>query len=763
MAKHIKLTDERAQKRGRVLVELIDHDIRTRQPMLSKIELIRSYYYGDVKRKLRYPGQVNLHLPVIAEKVEGLVPKMMNALFGAEPHVTLQRIGSDPDPDRTLLNEAYLNWAIEVDIPETYRRVQRWVRGSFLDGPSVIMPYYCYKTRNGVITVNLKNSWRAGESDLIGMEVPVDRPKLPVELLIEYFGPSVEITELTKDGIELNESNDVIYDGIIAIVNFVENRQRLTDVKVYFNDTKYIDEVELCIHREIIVSDHVRLDNIEFEDFIVPYHTFDPQEAERVTRQYWLTVENLEQRRENEGWNLTDADMAIVRGQARSEKKEQRPDNQNLKDQVDTQIGENNTELAPTHEFEPFNDNKILIFEVYTRDEIDSKYYEVVYQIPACLEKIVCADYLEVLFPHRRRPFAVLHGVQTSDTFYTIPIAQWLLPINEEVDIIVNQVHEAQEIINNPFFFYEPLALADASELLNGLYPGLGIRTANAQGIQFPAFPQQPLANLSAVDSLLMFADRLTMSPQSVGSSQVRNAPRTARGTMALLSEAGAKVDTFIMEAQKDGWRELMYQIHGLYQHFGPEEKWFWVTGEAKPRKITKEDMDGRYEYIFSGNSVNTNREVRRSIAQLRYSTLANEPLYMQDMSARQALIEDFLRHNAEGTSIDRLRPRIQGQGGTHAPMPQDVELEMMRGGQIVEVLPTDDDTAHLKIIRQFMTNNQFEMLEPWQVALVAQHADAHAKAMMMKQAQGQLPGGGNGGQANNVPTQLSDLEGGVQ
>lgn len=766
MAKQIPISREFAKETGRELMDLLDADIRQRQPMLAKIELIRAYYYGDVKRKLRYPGQVNMHLPVIAEKVEGLVPKMMNALFGADPHVILQRVGNDPDPDRTLLNEAFLNWTIEVDIPETYRRIQRWVRSSFLDGPSVIMPYYCYKTRKGVVTQNMKTYWREGDTDLMGMTVPADRIKLPVELLAEYFGPSVNIKELKRgkedyaDGAETQQ-----FEGIEAVVDFVENRQRHTDVPVYFYDTKYVDEVELCIHKDIVVSDHVRLDNLEFEDIIVPYHAQDLQEAERVGRQYWLTVADIEDRRANEGWDLDDEDMAVIRGQARAEKKEVRVDNDQLKEQLDEQIGVQDDEVSPSRHFKPFTDNKVLVFEVYTQDDADGdgKLEEVIYQIPACLERIVRADYLEAIFPHQRRPFAVLHGVQCSNTYYSIPISQWLLPINEEVDVIINQVHEAQEVINNPFFFYEPLALSDAAELLNGLYPGLGVRTANAQGINIPSFPQQPLANLSAVDSLLMFADRLTMSPQSVGSSQVRNAPRTARGTMALLSEAGAKVDTFIMEAQKNGWRDLMYQIHGLYSHYGPEEKWFWVTGEMKPRKIMKSDMDGRFEYIFSGNSVNTNREVRRSISQLRYATLANEPLYMQDMTARQALIEDFLRHNSEGVNIHGpIKPRIQGQGGTHAPMDQGVELELMRGGRIVEVLMTDDDAAHLDVIRKYMASSAFEMLESWQIALVAQHADAHAKQLMNKNMQGQLPGGAAGSMGNNVPQEMSDLEGGV-
>jgi len=767
MARPIQISPEFAAERGRQLVELIDGDIIDRRPIIAKLEKIREYYYGDIKRKLRYPGQVNLHLPVIAEKVEGLVLKMMNALYGSDPVVNLARPTKDVDPDKTLRSESYLNWAVTVDIVDSYQRIQRWVRGKFLDGPSIIMPFYRHETRKGIQTSIQKKFWQAGEYDAVNNVVPVDRPKLPIEILLAQFGPSLQVLDFKQNGADLSLDQDIAnFDGLIATISFVENRTNYDSIKVFFYDTKYVDEIELCVHRPIIVHDGVVLENIEFEDLIVPYRTKDLQTAERITRRYWLTIDEIEKRRQSEDWIISDEAMAGLRAQATSERQESHYEVDSLKAQRDAQVGERSSGMARTYSFEPFIDNKVLIFEVYVRDDADKdgQVEEVIYQLPAYTETIARTDYLESFFPHQHRPFPALHGIKIDDRFYTLPIAQWLLPINEEVDVTLNQTHEAQEIVNNPFFFYEPIAFGDNVSLQNGVYPGLGIPVANAKGVFFPSFPQQPLANLQAIDSLLLFADRLTMSPQAVGSSQVRNAPRTARGTLALLSEGSAKVDSFIMEAQQGGWRELMYQIHSLYQHFGPDEKWFWVTGQEKPQRITRSDMEGKFEYIFRGNSTNTNREVRRTVAIQRFQLLSPDPAYLANPVARRELILDLLRHNSEGANIDRLDPGLPQDTGGHAPMSQEVELELMIVGQDIEVLPIDDDTQHIGVLRRFMNSRPFEMLEPWQVALIATHLNKHSRQLAAKQSAGSVPGQGAATANNVAPTggELSALEGGV-
>lgn len=778
----IHFTDDEARKKGAGLVRLLDNDVRDRAGRAAKIKTVRQLYYGVTGRVTRYPGQVDMHLPVLTEKIEELVPKEMNAFWGSDPHVQVERISGKGPSSMNRDAEIHLNWACETDIPDLFETMEIWFRNCHLDGTSVVKSWYNHKLRWTVLRQKAKSRWMAGDTDLTNSPVPADRPKVPYEILQAMFGPSVRVVASSR--VEVEDYGPVPVDsavdealaeqdaleGLRFNVEFREER-RLFSATVTFHEGQHLDEVELEIRRQIVVKDNVEVDIVSFEDLIVPYRArgLQPEDAPRVAHQYWLSYSEIESNRDRKGWDLTETDMEfILRSAGTMDQHEQRTDERELKTIVDAQIGQQpaGSDESP---LVAYSNQKALVLEVYASDDLDGDGVaeEVIYQIPYGLKKIVHAVYLEEEFPHRHRPFAVLRDIPQDNQFYALSQAEYLAPINIEVNAIINMVHEAQELINNPFFFYVPAFFTIDPKMLTGLQPGQGIPVADINSVLFPSFPQQPLANLSAVDSLLMFADRLTVSPQVSGSSQVRNAPRTARGTLALLSEAGIKVDQYILAAQKGGWRELMYQIHALYYHFGPEEKYIHVTGNPQPFRIAKAALDGRYEFKFTGNTVNTNREMRRTISFQRYQALITNPLYAMDMRAMRALTEDFLRHNSEGANIEDLLPNPQGMGGTHPPYAQETENQMMMQMVPVAPLPTDDHSRHMADVQMLVRSPIFEQLPPQAVALIGAHFTQHAQAMLAQQQTGGAPPGTMSGAANNQPTpdmgELGNLEGGVQ
>ena len=107
---------------------------------------------------------------------------------------------------------------------------------------------------------------------------------------------------------------------------------------------------------------------------------------------------------------------------------------------------------------------------------------------------------------------------------------------------------------------------------------------------------------------------------------------------------------------------------------------------------------------------------------------------------------------------------------GTHPPMDQRTENQIMAAGRPVEVLATDDHVAHMAEIERFQRSQAFEQLPTWAIGLIAAHLQQHQLLLQQAAAQGgPLPGGG--GQANNIPTgitqaggsDLNALEGGFQ
>jgi len=774
----IQLDEEQLKSRGRDLLRLIEQDVKDRQHALAKRQIARNLYYGTHSNSMSRRGAAHIHLPVLEEKVEGMVPKLSNAFHGADPIVHVQRVAQEFDEKATDDNERFLNWAVDSDIPSFYDVTECWFRNMLLDGVSVVKIYWERTQRNTVEISGRTADWRKGETDFTGQPIEEDRPRTILEVMIDHFPQLSDVRPEEGEMDDMMPARDAI--GKQFRVDFVEDRREYVEISVEVAESEFVDEVDLYVYRPIIDRNRPRVDVIEYEDLILPYRTWDLQEAPRVTHRYWLTLEEFKIRAEQDGWQVNEEDWdKLALATRSSDRTEREPEDRGMSRQKDAAAGESPSSGGGRGALDdpdaPYVDGSLMMYEVYATEDLnkDGSHEEVIYQIPKCLKKAVKVQYLEELFPHGRRPFAPAHYLRISDRWYSRSLGEQLTPINLEVNAIVNMVNEAQELINNPFFFYVPHANTVDPEILSDISPGEGIPVSDVNAVFFPKFPQEPLANLSAVDSMLLFADRLTISPQAAGgSNQTRNAPRTARGTLALLSESGIKTDVIITGLQKGGWKEVFHQLHKLYHAFGDQSKWFRVTGETRPRRITPEEMRGHFDYTFHGNSVNTNREVLRSIAQMRYSTLIVNPLYSQDMNAMLALTEDFLRHFGEGTDPSKLMPKLPGMGGTHAPMDQRTENQIMGQGRSLEALPMDDHPAHLRELESFQRSPVFDSLPQWAVGFIAMHAQQHMQ-FMQQQAQAQgggVPtGGGQGGMANNMPhgmgqqQDMNAMEGGVQ
>jgi hypothetical protein len=791
----IKLTEEFSKERGRQFLRLIKRDIEDRSTRLAKIQLARALYYGD-KAPVQGPwvGASDVHLPVILEKVEGGVPKCVNAFWGMQPIVQVERVPDEFMPEDTDDTELFFDWSLNSDIADLYLTTENWFRNAFLDGISHVKIFWHRKWRRIVEPWSIKKMWDLGDNDHTGTSVDVPRPKTVLDILTDIFGapgannlqkslldfnhdPTAEkAQQLTDLGMDPNSPElAMVLDGDSGVgtrwnVSFLENRRSLW-ATVELESSEFVDEVIARVSRRVMEYDAPKVEVVEYEDLIIPFRALDIQSASRVSQQFWLTIEEIERRAAMGEWDLTEQDLENLRAN-RTVRQEELPNNRNLAEQKDrvtgTTGGDQREETIDLPEgYAPYNENKVLCFEVYTRDHFpgETESTEVIYQIPYALQKVASARYLDEEFPHGRRPFATLKYQPISGRWDAIGLGENLAPLAIEIDTIINHINNSQELINNPFFFFTPAAMSVTPEVLNGIKPGQGVPVSDINGIVFPKFQQEPLANLSALDSLLLFADRVTMSPMNMGSPQVRNAPRTARGTLAMLSEGNIKTDVLITRWQLTGWTEMVQQLFGLYQKRMPDEKWYYVTGSTQkpvPKRTTPAQIRGRFQFKFAGNSVNTNREVLRGIAQVRYSTIMTHPDYATDPQVRRNALEDFLRHFGEGTDISRLMPAMPGQGAyTHPPMDQKQENQALSQGIMLEVLPTDNHPDHLRIMEEYEKTPQFDLMAPEAVGVYAVHKRGHLQGMQAALAAG---GQMQPGMANNIPSEnLGTLEGGVQ
>ena len=121
---NIPLPEEFRVERGRSLVRLIKGDLADRRTYISRRAWARSLYY-NTKRPVGGPWRdsSNIHLPVIYEKVEGTVPKIVNAFWGIDPIVHLEQIGPNTDVGSAEITEEYFNWTLDSDIPHLFSTV----------------------------------------------------------------------------------------------------------------------------------------------------------------------------------------------------------------------------------------------------------------------------------------------------------------------------------------------------------------------------------------------------------------------------------------------------------------------------------------------------------------------------------------------------------------------------------------------------------------------------------------------------------------
>ncbi len=751
----IILDIETRQTRGRELIRDITGNIRDHSIWLRKREICRNLYLDNGRRlDVHWAGASNIHLPVIFEKVEAMVPKLVNAFFGIDPIVSVSRPAGEYNPDETKEHEWFANWALRYDIPDFFVTVTSWFRNTLLDGVGVVKTRWKREWRDTCEIYALKRDTRKGEPlGASGLIADADTPKTNLDFFDELFG--------VKNIMTLEET------GAGFTLDIVEDRRLVRDIRVEFHDSEFVDEIEAHVFRPVLCADNPVVEVVEGEDLIVPYRAANIQTAPMIAHQYWLTKEEIIARGQSDNsrdrWDITEDDAARIES-GTGYPQEEIQENRTSKRSKDEAIGEFPNTLVHR------KGNKYLILEVYKTEWENGKRREVIYQIPYLLKKIVHAAYLDEACPHGRRPFATIHYQSASDRFYVPGMAERLADINIQVNTTINQVNDNQELINNPIFFYVPGGMNVDPDTLKNIPPGTGIPVHDPGAVTIPQWTQTPLANMSMLESVMMFADRITgLSPMSSGSSQMRNAPRTARGTLALISEGNVKTDIIVKMAQEEGWTELMVQLFGLYERYLSGEKWFWVIGADKtrhPASIMPKMLRGRFEYIWQGNTTNSNPEVQRTLAQLRYNTAVANPLYQYDMVAMRELLRDFLMHFSEGTNPDTILPNLPGQGtASHMPMSQKDENVSMNHGIIIEPLMTDNHQQHIADLDAAVAGAAFEQLPQHVVSLYATHKQRHMQMMADAAAQQRVAQlNSRGGAEQSVPQgdAMATMEGGV-
>ncbi len=725
-------------KTGAYYYSLMTKAETDRSEFLQRRIEVRDLYYKEpgifeVVDDEPWEGAADIHVPVITEKVETAVPKTLSAMWRAHPFVNVQAPGDKIDNFGLKNIEVFAGWAFRHDIEDFYETFENFLRNMFIDGTSIAKTTWDRRFRRAIDPYIVKNSYKEGDLDALGNQIEMGRRKTDVELITEVLGfgdvsnSTINVTpQRKKEGYDVRFTEaGRIYDGFASI-----------------EQSEVIDESIIRIHRKVIEYDAPKVENVELDHLLVPYRTKNIREAKWVAHKTWYSLSEVTKKVSKGEWSMTKEELAHLAtlGRNADEKSE-------LAVQKDKMIGESGntgTELVETPEAQAkgFDPNHILIWEFYVKDFSDKQDdpVDVIHFIVDETEMIVGTLYHDEVFPHGKRPFAVGKYIPIPGRFYGWGMADLLFGINEGIDHTMSLVHNLTELIAHPFYFYTPYAATSNDKTLKGIRPGEGIPTSDVNGVRFVEFAQQPLQILhTSFDTLLGYGDRLTFSPTVGGSTNYRNAPRTAKGTMALMGAAEEHLSTVVEQLQETGWRTIVEQVMSLYGLFVATDKWFRITGETQPRRLNPRDLRHNLQYSFSGSLTSVNRDIQRQLARERYITARTDPLYNGDPRARRNLLESFLRQFSDGTDVEKEIPSLPGEGGfSHDPMEQDDEIQAMIMGMRVEVLPIDDHKKHMADIQKFKSSDAFNSLPGTVVAMIAEHHNQHQSSMQQALAVGQ-------------------------
>jgi hypothetical protein len=222
-----------------------------------------------------------------------------------------------------------------------------------------------------------------------------------------------------------------------------------------------------------------------------------------------------------------------------------------------------------------------------------------------------------------------------------------------------------------------------------------------------------------------------------------------------LIAEGNTKVDAHIKIIQECGLQELYFQVFSLYAELGPDELFYRVTGDKRPRKLDRRSLRGRFDFTLSGNTANTNRELQQNIATILYQTFGQEPLMMQDLAARQQLIKNVIRNYNDGNyNPEDITPRIPVQ---LRPRSADEIIGLLIQGIRVEPRFGEDPMGLISKIEGFIRKPDFDMVPMQFVPLFAETVQAYQALALMSEQMG-AQAGNNPNMAPSAPPGSNDL-----
>ena len=279
-----------------------------------------------------------------------------------------------------------------------------------------------------------------------------------------------------------------------------------------------------------------------------------------------------------------------------------------------------------------------------------------------------------------KRPYIDNRYNQIPRSWFGQGLGAKLRKIQKQTNVAFRQMADFGTLRNMPWGLYNPATTGMLKP--NALRPGAMIPVQDPRGVFFPSFHGDHAFQIAWLNSLQMWQEKDTsVTDFTQGRApSVPNAPRTARGTLALLQQNQISF-SFRTALYAERYRELFQQVHELHKYNSPNELVFRVlnkqTGAFQTRRLNRSAFEQEVDFQFELNpNKMQDQQNRMSMANLFAQYL---PLMVQFPPARE-----FFKKTYESLGFkdfDQLLPMDQLQQFAQVQAAQTAQAEGQPGG----------------------------------------------------------------------------------
>lgn len=327
-------------------------------------------------------------------------------------------------------------------------------------------------------------------------------------------------------------------------------------------------------------------------------------------------------------------------------------------------------------------------FEKFKIKESDTRTSEIVCYYSPDLRKVLGVARLVDMFPDGRRPLIESKAIQDVNRPLGIGLCELLEPISNEIDSFHNLAIAAGEGAIGPVVFYEEGSGFEPKSFK--LEPYVAVQVADVNKIKVVNLGQinlQPYVLM--LQNNMSFVERLTglTSDQQGLQSTQPNAPRTF-GQQALLHAESSIRLLLDIRLERENLRELLRRVWEMDKRFLGPETFFRVTEEDGGDVLTKEDMQGEFDFDIGPVTAISNRSQKNQELAQAFALSAQMGIPQISVSLFRKILEKLGQHD-----IAKMLPSMKDIA---PPMNPDDENILMLQGQDVDPHPMDNNIQHI-------------------------------------------------------------------